>query len=222
MNVEAYIAAHKNAWADTTIKSTRAQLMKYESAMTEGPEALYHSLQHLGAYSRLTTYQRLASYAAWKGDHSFNQWRKFNAKLFKNTYVSKRVAVDFQTALSSINAIEDSPTRERALQILHGALRWTDSIQVPVDGFIVGKGTKVRPSLVEYKEYQKSYDTFRRALKKATGLTPHDLRKLAITRADANGATPADLCEIAGWSSIATAYRYIQPRRVEMLKGLLK
>lgn len=215
-----WILSKQHAWSPTTLRVTESQLRKYAPFM-KSPETLWTALGALAPYSRIMTYQRCAEYAAFTNDTRFKEWRKRNGRLFRHTYISKVVPLTYSEAKVAIHSLEDPEAKARALQILLSGQRWCEAAQVPIEGIIVGKGGKRRDALAPHAPYTKSYDTFRRTLKKI-GLCPHDLRKLAITHADSNGASLADLCAIAGWSSFATAIRYVQPKRLDTLKGFLK
>ena len=80
------------------------------------------------------------------------------------------------------------------------------------DGEIRGKGSKVRKvfgtDTCKHDQAGVTYSQFYRALKKVD-LKPHDLRKVFLTEAVAQGATHFELCKLAGWASINTASSYI-------------
>lgn len=215
--VEQYTLAKQNALAATSLRAAQGQIAKYGDLTY--PQTLWSALSNLKAYSRTVTYQRLAEFHAFFGDASFKDWRKANARLFKNVYTFKPVGITYSAAVEAISRMDCVEAQGRATQILKSGQRWSESLQQ--GDVVVGKGGKVRPAYANHSPYQKSYSSFLRALKKV-GLKPHDLRKLAVTRAAEKGASAADLCRIAGWADISTAYRYLQPKQDDVLRGYLE
>ena len=54
------------------------------------------------------------------------------------------------------------------------------------------------------------------------GLKPHSLRKLLATKLSRSNMTYTDICAIFGWSSLATAQKYLQPLKEDQLKQKMK
>jgi integrase len=225
----AYIEAHKMAWSPSTLKSETLRLKRWAPHLNGNAQELFDKLSAcLGRYTIVTTWTRVVDYWGWCNPGQPNPYRMFreeNARLFKHAYQSKKVGITYEEAFEAINTRLRGPVRERALDLLGGGVRWCESTQPKSDAaVIVGKGGKLRADFRPNGQdsFDKSYETFRKTLKASTGLTPHSLRKLAATRAAEKGASAADLCEIFGWSSIQTAFRYLQPKKVEQLKGLMR
>lgn len=226
--IEAYLESKKDAWSPTTMNSEAPRLRALAEHLDGNPETLWKALQEKKPYSRVTTWTRAVAFWAFAypgKDNPYEEFRMKKANFFKNAYQPKRVELTYEEALSKVKAIDDEAIRFRALDMLKGAVRYAESAQPKGREYIVGKGRKKRPDFRPEKEgpaFTQSYHTFWRKLKEATGLTPHDLRKLALTHAAENGAEAADLMEIAGWSTIGTATYYLQPKRTNKLKGFLK
>lgn len=223
-----YLESKKNSWSPKTLHVENCRLNKLAEVLDGDPKKLWKALDEYGHYTRVNMYGRVATFwgeAFPNKANPYAEWRKKNQNFFKNAYEPKRVPLSYDEALTKIKLIDDEAIRSRAMDMLKGAVRWSESEQPKGREYIMGKGRKKRPDFrpdVEGPEFTQSYDTFLRKLRKATGLTPHDLRKLALTRAAENGAEAADLMEIAGWKEISTAKFYLQPKRVNKLKGFLK
>lgn len=154
----------------------------------------------------------------------YNPYARFkedNAQLFRGAYERKTPKTSYDEAASRIAKIKDKDTRDKAMQLLIGGLRLGESATIQ-SGYCVGKGNKRRRVYVGEVAYPKSESTFRRQLKKETGLTPHMLRKIKATEV-AKKARPEQLCELFGWSSFDTARSYIdagsQPELEELMQG---
>lgn len=220
-----YISSRKNKWSPTTLRSEQHRLTTLVPLMPLGPEALWSSLSHLKPYSRVTYFSRAIDFARWMDaalGKQYDDWRDANAQLFKHQYTPRKVGMTYEEAKKRILTIEEKAIKEKALQLLGSAQRWSESIQ---EGeVVVGKGGKQRSNLSTWTldgQNGCSYWGCYRKLRQL-GLSPHLLRKLALTRAAENGATSADLVAIAGWSSIQTASYYLQPKEDERLKALLR
>jgi hypothetical protein len=226
--IEQYIASKANAWSPATLKSELHRLRSVADHLNGDAEALWAAIQHLKPYSRLTLWTRVTAFWADmfpNQPNPYDVFRRANANWFKNAYQRKKVPLTYEEAKALIYGISDAGVRGHALTILLSAVRYAESNQpAQPDGTLLGKGAKVRTDLRPdgAKPFERSYCTFLRALKASTGLTPHALRKLALTHAAERGAQAQDLMEMAGWSSIVTASWYLQPKRKETLKGFLR
>lgn len=223
--IEAYLKSQANNWSPATIKSERSRLAQIAPYLDGNPEALWKALEQQKPYTRQTTWIRASAFWAFvtgKQETPYHVWKNQNKNLFKNAYQPKRVETTWEEAKAKVERITDSSVRSRALAILHSGQRFSESCQ-PKGETIIGKGNRIRPDFradesVEYVSYQ----VFYRSLQQVVGLTPHQLRKLAITRLASRGASAADLCRFAGWSSIETAFVYLQPQRDEKLKEMMR
>ncbi len=224
--IAAYLASKTNSWAPSTLRSESARLMTIAPYLTGEPLLLWQRLERLKPYSRSTTWTRVSAFWAFTfpgQPNPYVSFRSSNANFFKNAYTKERLCISFTEAKALIASIERVDIRTLALDILGSGCRFAESVQPKGKGTIMGKGSKVRSDLRSDAPllFTGSYFAFWRALKDATGIKPHTLRKLALNRAVENGATEADLMEIAGWSSIATAASYLQPKREKTLKGMM-
>lgn len=219
--MDSYLKFHENSWSPATVKTARSILTRY--ARYDTPEALWAALQPLGPYSRLTIWTRLIHYHYWRNPaygQTFKDFTKKNRRLFKGAYKPERLDITFEEAREKLGLIPCERTRREAYRLLYGAQRWSD--QACGDGLVLGKGGRVRPdySSGPISGDRPSYGAVYRALKKV-GLKPHSLRKLALTRLVDKGATAADLMRVAGWSSIGTAFAYLQAKDDNRLKEMM-
>lgn len=214
--VKAYLDFHKNMWSDNTSRNAAYTLSRYYHA---DPQRAFSAMEGLKPYSRHTAWTRLCHFAAWSGNQAYVDFTHRHKKLLKNSYTPEKLTLTFPEALERINKIAHLGLRTEALRLLLGAQRWSDAPSGA--GVVTGKGGRTRPDFSPHpKNPDISYMQLYRALKKE-GLKPHTLRKLALTRLVEKGATAADLMVVAGWSSIATAYSYLQSKQVTELKGIL-
>ena len=224
--IQKYLASKTNAWSPVTLTKETYRLTSLAHAIDGNAETLWMELQRLAPYSRQTAWTRVTAFWAesFPGqENPYETFRTKNANYFKHAYQRKAVPLTYDEAKERIDSIADLAIKSRALTLMQTAQRYCESVQASDIGSVVGKGGKLRADLRgATDDFTGTYHQFWKALKKATGLTPHMLRKLALTRAAENGAQAQDLMEIAGWSSIVTAGRYLQPKRVEKLKEFLK
>ena len=222
-----YLDFHKNAWSETTYRSEEARLHKYLHLAELDPASAYAQLiKKLKPYTVKTIFIRLTHFTEWKrtqglmdGPNLFKTYMKTHARQFKHVYDRKPVNLDYQAALRAISSIADQATREHAEFLLRSGLRVSESYQVR-DGHVIGKGGKPRKVYVSPPSTLVSQKVLREALA-AVGLTPHDLRKLCATNLARNGADAPTLCKVFGWSSISTAFRYLEPITEDKIEGLM-
>jgi len=231
--INRYIASKQYAWAPTTIKSEAHRLAAIADKLNGRPETLWLALQDRAPYTRLTIWTRVSDFYDWmieenlkEGPNEYKKWRKKNAKVFKNVYRKTKPEISYNEALRLIHTLENAGVRKRALEIIGSGVRYNE-YRTHNNGIVCGKGSKFRavykPEIIG-KDYEGSYQAFRRALAKV-GLKPHDLRKLFLTRLVELGANEFELCEVAGWASISTASSYIKVnsdrtrRLVEQIHG---
>lgn len=99
---------------------------------------------------------------------------------------------------------------------IEGGLRWSESYTLTGDGYVTGKGSKVRkvyaiPITGELAE-KRRYSAMLRQLKKVGIQSPHKLRSIKMTSMVDKGANPFELKKFAGWSSLATAESYVNAK----------
>ncbi len=214
-----YIDAHRLAWAPSTLRSEPARLKPVLDWLDKGPDTLWGMIQlKTKPYSRLTLWTRIVNMLDWAieeglidGPNQFKLFRKKNRRLFNHVYIRKHVSITFEEAKRRVNRIEDNRCQSKAKQLLRSGMRFSESFTLQ-DGEIRGKGSKVRKvfgtDTCKHDQAGVTYSQFYRALKKVD-LKPHDLRKVFLTEAVAQGATHFELCKLAGWASINTASSYI-------------
>ena len=217
--VEDYIKAHETAWSPATLKSERSRLKIF--CATETPEELYQRASAvLKPYALKTLFIRVSHMEEWaQAQWGYKKFMKTHRNRFKYVYDRKEVGVSYADACRAIGEIKEERAAALAHDLLATGLRISEAYRVN-DGLVTGKGGKTR----------RVYGTIRagvpaqqlRAQLKAVGLKPHDLRKLCATRLAERGATAADLCKVLGWSSIQTAYRYLQPLEDSKLRALVE
>lgn len=214
--------------SDTTIKAMRSRLAKIpDQFLPKDPAGLHKHLIAEG-YSPYTIKQMMTLASQVAGSDAFASYMKKKQRAFANVYAPKKVPLTFDEALTAIKSMPDGD-REFALGLLASGLRISEAAKLDESGQVVGKGRKLRAvanaDMVTAKP-PLSIDTFRRRLKEATGLTPHQLRKLAATKFVELGAREAELCALFGWSAFATASIYIQAKNTDTMadkvKGIIK
>lgn len=192
----------------------------------ENAELLWsHANERYSPYSRVTLWTRVCSFYSWANGSKPNPYLEFrikNARLFKNTYQPKIPEITFEEAVKKINQISNEDDRQFARRLLGSGERICESIQ-PTNR-PTGKGNKsrlvFRPESTD-KAYVRSISSFRRSLR-SVGLTPHSLRKLLASRLVELGMKEADLLKVMGWSSMATAKCYLQPKSDKELSEIFK
>jgi integrase len=229
--VDEYIESKAFAWSKTTQASERSRLRSVVELIDLQPAAAFTELRKAKApYTVKTTFIRLGDFYDFlltnKNKSGLNLFKLFvreHAQLFKNAYEKERLNVDYQEAKARIERIADPGSRAKALELLASGVRYAESFTA-IDGFITGKGGKRRkmflPAGMHPTEFKRSYSAFRKDLARV-GLKPHTLRKLAATRFVEMGAREADLMQLMGWSSIATAASYLQCQKDEQLEQLV-
>lgn len=222
-----YLKYHQHAWSTTTLKAEEARLHKYLHLASTEPSSAYADLMHtLKPYTIKTLFIRLSHFNQWRidqgledGPNKYKQFMKMHANKFKHVYTKTPVLLDYHSALRAISSLADQATRDTAEFLLKSGLRISEAYKVK-DGQVTGKGGKPRPVYVTPPTTLVSKKVLREALS-SIGLKPHDLRKLCATNLARNGADPATLCKAMGWSSISTAYRYLQPLDDNKIKELM-
>lgn len=226
--IQKYLEDKKLAWSPNTLKSEEHRLNAVSDKLDGEANTLWDATQHLGAYSRLTTWSRVCDFWDWalsEGHVSvpgnYRKFRKKNAKQFKveNVYVRKTPDISFEEAQARIQTLPQD-IREKASQLLSGGLRYSESFTLK-DGRVVGKGGKLRSAFVAEAGFKRCYRTFLRALH-SVGLTPHMLRKICASRLAREGLGEADLCKAMGWSSFNTARSYLAPLQDEAIGEVFK
>jgi integrase len=229
--VHKYLETHAVGWSANTARQARYYLVTYQELLgacmvTNEAQPLWGALAGLSPASRKTVWIRLTHVADWLVEtkqYETNPLRTFQKKhpgLFRHSSCPERLTIGFEEAEQRLGLLRDEGIRRAAFRLLYGAQRWSD--QATGDGRVVGKGGKVRPDFApsDLSGASVPYNRLYRALKKV-GLKPHSLRKLALTRLAEKGVTAADLMAVAGWSSITTAYNYLQAKREDHLKELM-
>lgn len=223
-NIESYLESKKKAWSDTSLRTERSRLNAVKDVLNGNPDDLWAHCEEkkLSPYARATLFIRVASF--WDfvspGSNPYREWKKANGRLFKHVYQPKFPDISYEEAKARIAQISNEASRVKALQLLRGGLRWSESSTLR-DGSVVGKGAKPRRVYCEAVEYNAAYTTFYRHLR-AVGLTPHMLRKIRATDLARKGMNAADLLATFGWQDIKTAQSYLAPldeaRRAELME----
>lgn len=221
--VEQYIEGQRNAWSPMTLKTERSRLVGILrlSSNLSSPDKLFIDMKAAGwkPYTIKTAFVRLAALERWsRRDLGYDRFLREMRNRFKHSYERQDVKVTYREAVSRIDKISCGKTRQMAHDMLRSGLRLSEAYKVR-DGSVKGKGDKLRKVYVEVATTVPRSTLWARL--KEVGLKPHDLRKLCATRLSENGATAADLCKVFGWSSINTAYRYLQPKDDQKLLEMM-
>ena len=227
-----YLDSKTNAWAPTTLKSERYRLNAVAPHLDGNPLSLWAAISDRGPYTRVTIWTRVTDFYQWcldnghrTGPNHYRTWKEDNARQFKHAYTPRFPEISFEEARARIQKIPQEGIRNKAMELLLGGLRYTESFTFrEEDSTVVGKGSKRRVAFIPKREgasFNRTYATFLRALRKV-GLTPHQLRKLAATEFARRGLREADLCKVMGWSSFATASKYIAPLKDEEIRSKIE
>jgi len=221
--IEDYLEAHKHSWAPTTLKTERSRLLSIIRLNTAGlpPAGLFDAMAAAGwkPYTVKISFIRLASLEKWsQTDLGYDRFLKEMRNRFKHSYERKDVELTYDEAVSRINQIPCLKARHMAIDMLRSGVRISEAYNIK-DGAVRGKGDKLRKVFVPVEASVPRSTLWARL--KEVGLKPHDLRKLCATRLASQGASAADLCKVFGWSSIATAYLYLQPKDDKKLQEMM-
>lgn len=224
-HLEAYLKDHETAWSPTTLKSESSRLRRALS-ISQVPSELYERLLKTHKpYTIKTTFIGLSRLEKWcaerghiKKSMGFHEFVRKHRNKFKHVYDRVPVACTYDQALSRIGELRE-PYKTAAMELLKTGLRISEPARV-AQGCVVGKGGKKRRVFGEITTVVPK-STLHAKLQ-AVGLKPHDLRKLFATRLAERGAAPADLCRVMGWSSLETAYRYLQPKDDQKIEEMLR
>jgi integrase len=226
-----YIAYMAPKWSAASVRSERQRLTKLWNVIDGDPQKLWEAMQYLHPHSRVTYWGRIASFWDWRikkqgmaGPNQYAEFRTENPRCFRGKYVQKPCEQTVEELRAGIERIPDehADCRNKLLQLLEGGLRRTESYTLTPDGYVTGKGGKLRKVYVsEYGPMagQSRYSTMLRLCKEYTGVTPHKLRSARLTRVADNGGNMNELMKFAGWSSPGPAASYVNVRE-ERLKAL--
>lgn len=184
------------------------------------PEEFWEKIQYQKPYSRTTTLYNVSAFYDWleeagyrdRGTNPYKEFRKNMRRVLQGSYVEKIPEITFEQAEKKCKAIPEKEHRVRALQLLYTGMRVSEP-QTLKDGFVVGKGNKVRrvhTGKWDRTDYSAPYWKFHEVLVKNTGLKPHDLRKIFAMRLVQKGIDPLALCQVMGWSDPRTALKYVK------------
>jgi integrase len=229
--IKQYLESKKLAWANSTQRSERYRLLSLASVLTGEPHVLWSHLEAVGMapYTRVTAWTRVTEFWQWmldegkvQGRNEYQKFRKTNARLFKNTYNRQPARYSFKQAVSRISRIRQDILRTAAEKLLTNGLRISE-IRNLRDGQVTGKGNKSRKYFGQVIGVSVPEHQLREALGRV-GLKPHDLRKICASELVKRGASPFELREIMGWSSVETAMSYVklEDKRLEQLVKSLK
>lgn len=226
--IAAYLAYYKPIWSPSTWRAEESRLRKLEVDTKQLPPAtcLAKWLSYYSPYTAKQNVVRMAHMYDWAieaGLHSGrNEWReafkRAQSKL-KSAYQPKRVSMSFEDAAKRVAELPGS-VKECAERMLYAGLRFSEAFAAQ-GGSVVGKGNKRRTVFISGERLTSVGPAKVRRALAAKGLRPHDLRKLFLTRCAEKGATAQDLCQLAGWSNIQTAYWYLQPKQEDKLRSFV-
>jgi integrase len=220
--IKQYLQSKVNAWADSTRRSEAARLHATKDVLNCLPAEAFDRLgRRLKPYSVKTAMLRLAACRAFGGDHSWSQWIKDNARVFKGAYKRSVDGLSFEEIKRRASLLTDVHTKNIVNELLHSGTRASE-IRSRVGNNVVGKGSKSRAlfgaaTLTVEERTNLSYSDIHNACK-ALGTTPHACRKAFASKLARSGkVTEVDLLKIMGWESMETAKSYLQPMRDEQL-----
>jgi integrase len=230
--IEQYLTDKQDAWAESTLASERHRLNSVAEVLDGDPDKLWKSIKGLAPYTRVTVWTRVTHFWGWAieyghvpGPNRYKQWKDKHGRQFRNAYTPKLPEITFAEAQARIQGLADSGVRRKALELLYGGLRYTESLTYDAQSkSVIGKGSKPRRVYVppvEGEVYKGTYRTFLRRLSEV-GLKPHTLRKLAATQLARHGVEQFDLCKVMGWVDPKTAMIYVAPLKEEEMERVFK
>jgi integrase len=221
-----YLASKANSWAPTTIKSEAARLNRIVE-VCDGktvPDQWLAVCGVYGHYARVTAWTRLAALRQWalerghsQGVNEHARFREDNARLFKNAYQRRPAAATLQDLRAAVAREQEGPVSDKLAHLLENGLRYAESL-THKDGQVVGKGGKVRATILPNGPAKHASYAAVRAACRRLGVRPHDLRKALATDLYRRGLREIDICEVMGWSSIDTARSYVRPMAIEEVR----
>jgi integrase len=220
-----YIEEMTTTWSEASVRSESQRLNVLWDVIDGDAPKLWDKLKadDYGRYSMVVLFTRVTCFWDWAieggflaGPNPYKVFRKKNRRAFLNAYVRKPCEIPYAEAKAAIMRIEKEDLRNKALQLLSGGLRWSESYTLTGDGYVTGKGSKVRkvyaiPITGELAE-KRRYSAMLRQLKKVGIQSPHKLRSIKMTSMVDKGANPFELKKFAGWSSLATAESYVNAK----------
>lgn len=223
--IEEYLKDHESAWARTTLLSEKARLMKVAHLLGGTPAEIHKSLQSARKkpYTIKTTFIRLVAMETWaletgrSTSTEFRLYMKKHRNKFKHAYQKEEIRITEQEARERLSKLT-GPARDMAVGMLNSGVRLSE-VYTLKDDVVIGKGGKPRKIFARIESVAPRSELCRQL--KAVGLKSHTLRKLCATKMVDNGASAADLCKVFGWSSIQTAYQYLQAKDDERLQALM-
>lgn len=225
-HLPAYLEYKRSEWSEKTLRSESSRASR-ALLLSQDPTRLFEKLQAQGQklYSIKTTFIRLADMEDWcvrtslvSTPSGFREFYRRHKNRFKHAYLKEEVAISYAEAVQRIELLSE-PYRTASLELLRTGLRVSEP-KTFKDGQVIGKGGKPRKVFGEITVKVPPSTLWLKL--KGVGLKPHMLRKLCATNLGANGAGPADLCKVFGWSSIGTAYQYLQSKDDSRLMELMK
>lgn len=216
-----YIDEKRGAWSEASINSESKRLNKAMPYITSDTWALWKWLgENYSKHSRVTIWTRIVAFYDWgikrghmQAPNPYSAFREDNPRCFQNFYERKPPGIAFADAKARIMTLSDPEIRNKCLQLLTSGMRWTESGTLTPEGYVIGKGGKLRRvypmtglgPMVPTTKYRKVL----RALKKIDIKGPHRLRGIFLTELVRRKIDTFDLKEVAGWSSLQTAESYI-------------
>lgn len=215
-----YIEAKKIGWSQASINSESIRLNKVMHVIDGDATKLWTELDaRYSRHTRVTVFNRVSCFFDWAikkqhlaGPNPYAAFREENPRCFQNFYVRKPADMTFLDTKQRIEQIPDMIPRRKCMQLLTTGMRWTESGTLTPDGFVTGKGNKIRQvyPMVGYAEViDADYRCVLRWLKKVGIKGPHMLRKIFLTECVRRKMDPFDLQDTAGWASLNTAQSYI-------------
>lgn len=220
-------------WDKGTKELVRKTLTKNCHLVDLEPASIFRELSaRYGERTALTVSTHLRSYIDYlitegllKGPNELRIWSRKHLRKKHVTFKPEIPRMSFEEAQKLILTLKNQKYRLKALQLLHGGLRFSESLTYdPVTQSVKGKGRRVRcvplPEELRDVPFLKSdYRNFVRRLHEI-GLKPHDLRKIRASQLALELDT-VTLKNLFGWSSMMTAEHYVAGAHIEDTKQKL-
>jgi integrase len=227
-----YIQDKSTAWSPASIRSESLRLNRILHLIEntkEAPSRLWDAMKPYGGYTRVTMWNRVVCFLDWaiENGHAtapnhFKIFRDRNPRAFQNQYIRKPSQLRFKEIVDALNRIPDEELRNKSFQLFYGGMRFSESYTLTPDGYVTGKGNKIRkvylPEIAGPIAAKSRYRALLRQLKKVGITGPHKLRSARMMSLVDQGANPFQLKKFAGWASLATAESYIEARDEDLQK----
>ncbi len=225
-----YLKSMENVWSDSAYRSESCRLNRLWDYIDGNPQKLWDAMADYHPNARATYWTRVTTFYEWcieekllPAPNPYRVWRKKNKRCFQNVYQRRPCKIPYEEAKAKLLCISNEAHRNKALQLLEGGLRFSESFTLK-DSFVIGKGNK--PRRVYCREIAgpcitpSQYSSFLRTIKGVLGVGPHKLRSIMLSTYYKKTRDPKKLKDLAGWASYGPTDSYVAEFNDEMEKEM--